>query len=141
MMKTWFSQLKIPIVTNKCPFCGNDIPLKSFVITQIEGKNISTCPNCSELIRRCPTCSYAEKCGFVDDKSEPQMIQRTIRQNGMVMSIPMKNPHLIEKHCCHCRCNVEPNPDMVECQREKDDGFHCPNYKIEPTLLQVGFPI
>jgi len=130
-MKTWFSQLKIPIHTEQCQFCSKEYPTIQLVATNIEDKTLFLCPQCYNVIGNCRSCTYVETCGFQADHSEPHQVPQTVRQGPMIMNVQMKNPHLIEKHCSTCRCQM-----ATECQREKDTGLHCPNYKIEPNLLR-----
>lgn len=134
-MKTWFSQLKIPIATEPCDFCGTIVPTKSLVVIEInESKNIHTCPNCYNLIGTCRTCKHILRCGFEEDITEPHQVQKTIRQGPMIMNTIIKNPNLIEKHCSSCYCsnnnwNGNENGGYI-CQRENEIGMNCANYEF-----------
>ena len=117
-----------------CQICGKEFPSKTMVINDIEGQFIYTCPQCYSLLPICPTCEYNNTCGFNNDHTEPHMVQQTIRRGMMNMSTQVKNPNLVQKHCTICRCGTMNGQD-VTCEKERDNGFHCPNHKILTNLF------
>lgn len=118
-----------------CQICGKELPTKAIVINDIEGKFLYTCPQCYGLLLTCSSCEYIQNCGFINDHSEPQIVQQTVRQGPVVMSTQVKNPNLIQKHCAICRCGTI-NGQNIDCERERDNGLHCSNHKILSNLLQ-----
>lgn len=124
----------IQTVTN-CQICGKEFPSRAIVVNDIEGEYIYTCPQCYSLLLICSTCEYNNTCGFINDHSEPPIVQRTIRQGMMTMTTQIKNPNLVQKHCSICRCGTVNGQD-VDCERERDNGLHCPHHKILSNLLR-----
>jgi hypothetical protein len=113
-----------------CQICNRLFWPKEMVITDIEDKIIITCPQCYGYINTCATCEYGKKCNFQEDHSEPQVVNRTIRQGFATVMTQMKNPNLIEKHCLNCRCGNYETADKGMCLREDNKGINCSHYKI-----------
>ena len=134
----------MPTTTNiqtTCPICNKPIWAKLMVIVEIDGYDIPLCPQCFGYINHCTTCDYGRVCNFQNDHSEPQMIQRQIQKGISIISMPMKNPHLIDKHCKICRCAYEIGEVEPVCQRDKDNSLYCGRYKIMPEILNLGIKI
>ena len=134
----------MPTTTNAqttCPICKKAIWAKQMVIVEIENYYIAICPQCFGYIGHCSSCDYGRVCNFKNDHSEPQMVQRQTRRGMSILSMPMKNPHLIDKHCKICRCAYETGGEEPMCQRDEDNGTNCGRYKIMPEILNLGTKI
>ena len=131
----------MPIATDTCPICHKQAPIKTMVIVEIEDYSIILCPQCFGYIGNCASCDYGKVCNFKNDHSEPQMIQQQKRMGMSIITMPMKNPHLVDKHCKTCRCAYDFGIEEPMCQRENDNGLHCGRYKIMPEILQLGTKI
>lgn len=89
------------------------------------------CKNCYSQFYTCGTCENYPKCGFSEDRTEPQVVTKTIRQGFMTMQTQVKNPTLVQRHCSICQCSSD-----GDCQRENENGAHCPHWQLRKSLLQ-----
>lgn len=83
------------------------------------------CQNCYQYYHTCQLCQNANICGFMDDHSEPQVINQTVRQGFMVIQQQVKNPKLIDKHCTVCKCGNNKN-----CNKDTN-GVTCSNWQLK----------
>ena len=66
------------------------------------------------------------------DRSEPQVVMRTVRQGMMTMQTQVKNPNLVRKHCLNCVCSYGTQGDC--CADQNGEG--CKNWQAIQELLQ-----
>ena len=118
-------------ITN-CSICKQLIPSKDILIYPFQNQNLFLCDKCAQLIGTCHTCAYQQNCGFRSDRSEPQVVMRTVRQGMMTMQTQVKNPNLVQKHCLNCRCSYGTEGN---CLRDSN-GVACNSWSILPELLQ-----
>ena len=119
-----------------CPICGKVVPQKFIIIYDYDDKNAIACDSCAQHMGTCTTCQYGSQCGFTNDHSEPQIVNKTIQRGPMRMQTQIKNPNLVNKHCVKCRCGFDdgtPNIDPV-CLKD-ENGINCNHYSILPQLL------
>lgn len=114
--------------TTQCELCHSNINNKDIIlwISQDGNKTIACCQECVNKMGMCATCYYNNQCGFINDHSEPQYVNRTIQKGFMTMQTQIKNPHLVDKHCATCRCSYQINGEY-QCQKE-DNNLYCHNW-------------
>ena len=110
--------------TIRCELCGHDFDIKKlfYWTNQDDTSNWLVCENCLNKIGTCGTCYYQNSCGFMNDHSEPQYVNRIVQQGFMKIQTQGKNPHLVEKHCTSCRCSCG-----EDCMRD-EQGVNCKNW-------------
>lgn len=116
----------------QCDICKSTVPTKDTLINYFGDKVLLTCQHCQSLLGTCHTCAHQQDCGFMTDRSEPQVVTRTVRQGMMTMQTQVKNPNLVKKHCLTCKCSYGTNG---ECLKEVN-GDGCQSWLILPELLQ-----
>ena len=117
--------------TIKCRICGNNYKQSDILVYQFDNSNVYLCPSCSQHISTCATCINQSNCGFKADRSEPQMVSRTVRQGMMMMQTQVKNPNLIKKHCLNCLCSYGTEGDCLKDEK----GANCAKWQVIPELL------
>ena len=119
----------------KCEICQTEYPTKGLIVVEAGDKYAVICPHCYGLIGTCHSCEFTNTCGFANDHSEPQIVNKVIQQGMMRIQTQTKNPNLVQKHCMTCKCSdTEGN-----CFRENEEGKNCLHYTILPQLLQNSF--
>ena len=106
-----------------CEICGQK--KDSVLIWQQEEVEKVICADCYPKMYACHTCVNSSICGFRNDHSEPQIVNKTIQQGFMTMQTQVKNPNLVEKHCSTCQCSKTDN----ECFKD-ENGVECPNWRL-----------
>ena len=115
----------------KCNICGQMVSPNSSTIVPEGNEIITVCPNCYSKVYSCHTCVNASICGFANDKSEPQIVQQTIRKGMMTVSQQIKNPNLVSKHCSTCICGDEENNCLKDFL-----GQQCIHWKLQTAVLR-----
>lgn len=122
---SWHTEKDIP----HCKFCNET---QNLIILNFDDNMILACPEHANLFHSCQTCDkFKDKCGFLEDSSEPQFVMKSFRQGNMIMQQQVKNPSLIQKHCPSCHCSYG---DEATCL--KGTEFDCPNWSLQKELLQ-----
>lgn len=116
--------------TCRCDLCKQTIPTNQSYVIIFNTEAYSFCGNCYPKAYTCYTCVNAPNCAFSNDHSEPQVVQQTVRQGGMIMTTQVKNPNLVEKHCVTCRCS-----HATQCLKEAL-GQSCTNWQLQKATLQ-----
>ena len=120
-----------------CPICGQTKRQNEFFIFPIEDKNVIVCSKCAQYIGTCATCVRGNICPLANDHSAPQVIPQTVQQGNMIMTIQIKNPKLVVKHCQKCKCSDGSDPSIKDVVCFKDEnGTLCSHWQILPQLLQ-----
>lgn len=118
--------------TCRCDLCKNVYPTNQTYVLMFDENSYVFCNGCYPKAHSCYTCIDAPNCAFQADKSEPQVVQQTIRQSGMVMSTQIKNPNLVEKHCVTCRCSHATQNN--QCLKDSL-GQSCTNWRLQKAVL------
>lgn len=115
-----------------CALCGSP---ENIILYNFEDEFVPVCQNHAKQLISCKTCMHGKICGFTSDRSEPQVVTKTVRQGGMIMQMQVKNPKLVEKHCNSCYCSVssETSNDIVCCKDSNGDS--CPHWALDSSLL------
>ena len=116
----------------RCDMCKKTYPANYTFIVMFDEVPYSFCAECYPKAYTCHTCVDAPNCAFQADRSEPQVVQKTIRQGGMVMSTQVKNPNLVEKHCVTCRCSHATQNN--QCLKDSL-GQSCTNWRLQKAVL------
>lgn len=117
-----------------CSFCSQPQPLKETFIHTFNDKIFVLCKNCHSLIGTCHTCAKQNDCGFMADKSEPQVVMQTVRQGMVTMQTQVKNPNLVQKHCISCKCSWGTEGNCIK----EANGDGCNSWSLLLELLQRG---
>ena len=125
--KDFCSDHKVQSQYTKCYICGR---AQVDFIYNFDNKLLLVCADCQKHIGTCASCNYYNQCGFKSDYSEPQFVNKTIRNGFGMIQTQVKNPNLIKKHCVNCRCGNEET-----CLKE-ENGDNCSSWAPLPALLQ-----
>lgn len=125
--KDFCSQHKINNQNAVCKICGK--PQINYIYS-FNDKLLLVCENCQKHIGTCGACSHVYDCGFKNDHSEPQYVNKQIRNGIGIIQTQIKNPNLVKKHCSKCHCGCEEN-----CLKD-ENGENCSSWMPLPELLQ-----
>lgn len=113
----------------ECNYCGQ---AKARVINQ---NGTGACDRCAQLFGTCNICVNSLNCRFETDPSPlPKQVQKTIRQDNMIMQTVIPNPERIKLCCSGCPCTDE---ELTACWRRA--AGTCGNYNewIPPTATET----
>ena len=119
--------------TEVCDICGTHLPIDQFYIwtNSDETKQSLICGNCLKAMNTCATCEFGNICGFKSDRSEPQIVMKTVNNGMMRMQTQVKNPNLVIKHCQRCTCSNGADPHIRDIVCFKDEnGEGCKKWQM-----------
>lgn len=104
-----------------CDWCGGHF---EHVIIDLSSNEVRfICPDCYNKLGTCFSCKRSEECGFKQDRRFPDVVTKTIQQNGMFLQTQVLNPDKVVIHCTKCQCW---NTQEKYCMKEQ--GL-CGNYE------------
>ena len=109
-----------------CQFCDKT---DNLIVETINNNIYTFCQEHYTAFHQCQGCTHFNICPLSQDKSEPQVVTKTIRQGGMLIQTQVKNPNLMKKHCSNCCCFS--NEVCV-----KDSSIGCPKWQPQITMLR-----
>ena len=117
-----FCAWHIPKNNSVCVVCKNPIANDAIILEP----NIPICANCyNAYYGRCEACRhYQEGCALQNDRTEPPIINQTVRQGFMTIQQQVRNPKLVNRHCVKCQCGID-----KQCLRD-GHGAGCPNWTL-----------
>ena len=105
-----------------CDWCGGRF--EDVIIDFSSNEVRFICSDCFRKLGSCFSCVRSNTCAFKEDKCSPDVVMRTIQQNGMFLQTQVLNPDKIAVHCTKCECwNTRDKYCMKEqglCERYRD---------------------
>ena len=85
-----------------CDWCGGRF--EDVIIDFVSNEVRFICPDCFNKLGTCFSCKRFEECDFKQDRRFPDVVAKTVQQNGIFLQAQVLNPDKIAMHCIKCEC-------------------------------------